>query len=404
MNGSSFVRIGLGVSIGVVAFALGRWSARMANESRVAEARPAKIEPATVARRGSDTATFTKEATGAGEAKPAERASLDLGEWRKKWAALAAQAGSSARGTAMADLLTQLAETDPAQAMTLAQAEGNLVLREMLVQGVLRGWGRTAPADAVKWVYSLPDQAKRSAAMATVLASAAAAQPEEAARIGRTFFQQDVGGATGYVGSLIEGLCANGRYELAVQLAGESAAVGPVSRSILTTQVYAAWATMQPEQAAQAAAALTDPTARTDAMNAVVSGWGQVDPAGLTEFVAHLPPGPEQVPLLGQALRQWATADAAAALQWAASHDVGGGVDDGVAAVAGAGFLQPGVSAEWAESIANPALRSHTLLSVLRNWAITDPEGARRYFEAAKPLEPADQAQAAAIFAPPNGG
>jgi len=388
----------------VLAFALGRWSAPTSGGSGETKSTAARGEPSAVARSGGEAPTKAKNAETVGEAAPAEGAAFDPSDWRKRWAALAAQPGSSARSTKLAELLAQWAETDPARAMALAQAEGNLLLRDTLIQGVLRGWGRTAPAEAVKWVYSLPDLAKRGAAMATVLTSAAEARPEEAARIGRTIFQQDVGGATGYVGSLIEGLCANGRYELAVQLAGESGAVGPVSRSILTTQAYAAWATMQPEPAAQAAAALADPAARTEALSAVVSGWGQVDPAGLTEFVAHLPPGPEQAPLLGQALRQWATVDSAAALQWASSHDIGGGADDGVAAVAAAGFLQPGVSAEWAESIGNPALRSHTLLSVLRNWAITDPEGARRYFEAAKPLEPADQAQATAIFAPPNGG
>lgn len=325
------------------------------------------------------------------------------GEWQRNWERVARQASTTSRGTALADLLAARAEKDPQGALTVALAEPNLVLRDVLIQGVLRGWARTAPADAAKWVYTLPDQAKRSAAMATVFASAAATQPEEAARIGRTMFHDDPGGATGYVGSLIEGLCANGKYELAVQLAGESGAVGPVTRSILTVQAYTAWATMEPKQAAQAAAALTDPAARTDAMNAVVSGWGQADPAGLTEFVAQLPAGPEQVPLLGQALRQWATIDSAAALQWVASHDVGSGIDAGAAAIAGAGFLAPNVSAAWAESIADPALRSQTMLSVLRNWAITDPEGAKRYFEKSTQLEPGERNEAAALFAPPGG-
>ncbi|MGC4072003.1 MAG: hypothetical protein QM760_05710 [Nibricoccus sp.] len=318
------------------------------------------------------------------------------------WRQWMARPASLARNQELAARLTLLARTDPVRAMQLAEAEKNLILREKFVHAALSGWAAAAPSEAAGWVYSLDDQAKRSAAMETVFASCAASQPDEAVKLGRELFQQDPGGATGYGCSLVDALCAAGHFEKAVALATDPGALDSTARSILLTKTYSAWAAMQPEQAGHAAAVLADPAARTEALNAVVGGWGQVDPAGLTQFVAQLPAGPDRIPLMGQALRAWSQLDAAAAAQWVKSNDIGPGMDDGVAAMAGAGFLAPNEAAVWSESIASPALRSQTLLTVLRNWSNTDPAAARAYFEKTPDLQPVDRALAAALFTPPG--
>ena len=318
------------------------------------------------------------------------------------WRQLSAQPGSHVRIQALAGLLATLAKTEPDRAMQLAQAEKNLVLREILIQAALNGWAAAAPRDAAAWVCALDDQAKRSTAMETVFASAVASQPDEAVKLGRELFSQDPDAATGYGCSLVDALCAAGHFERAVTLATQPGTLEATGRSILLAKTYSAWATMQPEEAGRVARALTDPTDRREALHAVVGGWGQADPAGLTRFVAQLPPDPERIPLMGQALRAWSQLDAAAAVHWVKTNDIGPGLDDGVAAMAGAGFLEPKEAAGWVSEIASPALRSETLLAVLRNWANTDPDAARAYFEKTNDLQPVDRASAAAFFAHPG--
>jgi hypothetical protein len=66
--------------------------------------------------------------------------------------------------------------------------------------------------------------------------------------------------------------------------------------------------------------------------------------------------------------------------------------------------IKPDVAASWAESIANPKLRSETMVSVLRNWATTNLAQAREYFEKTKDLTPEDRTEIAGVIATLSGG
>ena len=320
-----------------------------------------------------------------------------------EWARLQAWPGSPARNAALAARLEQLARSEPLRAMALATAERNLLLRETLVQAALRGWADTAPEAAAQWAVRLDDPSKRGAAVETVFGRLVLHSPEDAPRLAGLIFQQDPGGATGHACALAGALCAAGRFDLAARFASAPGDLGAVGKSILTAQTYQAWSRFQPEEAARAAAALPDPAARLDALNAVIGGWGEADPAGLTRHIAQLPAEPARIQMLGQSLRQWAALDPDAAAAWVAQNDATLGVDDGVAAVAGGGFLKPETAATWVDGIANPGLRSQTVLALLRNWASTDPDAARNYFERTSHLSPDDRRQAAALFATPSG-
>ncbi len=334
----------------------------------------------------------------------ADESSSSICAWEENnWRQLSTRQASRTRNQALARLLTLLARTEPDRAMRLAQAEKNLVLREALIDAALSGWAEAAPRDAATWACALADQAKRSAAMETVFASVAASQPDEAMKLGRELFSQDPDAATGYGCSLVDALCATGNFETAVTLATHPGALESTGRSILLAKAYYGWATMQSEEAGRAACALADPAARSEALNAVIGGWGQVDPAGLTQFVARLPVGPDRISQMGQALRAWSQIDSAAAAHWVKTNDIGPGLDDGVAAMAGAGFLEPKEAAGWVSDIASPSLRSQTLLTVLRNWANTDPDAARKHFENTRDLQPEERKQAASLFAHPGG-
>ena len=146
------------------------------------------------------------------------------------------------------------------------------------------------------------------------------------------------------------------------------------------------------------AAALSDPDQRTEALHGIVNGWNQADPAGLTKFLVQLPADPQRPQMLGQALQQWAQVDPAAASEWVANNELGRDMDDSIAAVASGAFLKPDEAASWAGGITNPQLRSETLLTVLRNWSIAEPEVARRFFATTRDLLPAEREQAVGFF------
>jgi hypothetical protein len=312
----------------------------------------------------------------------------------QKWKELMSKPGTVARNTALAEMLEKLAATDPKRAMALAKAEGNLKLRTTLEQAALRGWASTAPADATDWALALSNQNDRSAAMKTVFASAAAANPEEAVRVANLMMQQGVDGIEGYGSSLIDALCAAGNFQTAAAFAasGNSAQ----NRGWLG-EMYSQWAALQPEEAAQAAMAIADPDTQNGALHGVVGGWAQADPAALTQFLTQLPPGGDRGQMLGQALENWVRQDPVAAANWINNSDMGTDLDQGIAAVASMDLSEnnftPDVAVSWAESINDETLRSQALVSVLRNWIYIDLPAATSYFNTTANLLPADRQQ-----------
>jgi hypothetical protein len=379
--------------VAVVAFALGRLSVPSHN------ARPRTESSSSVVPTHHEQAPFGGAEVSL-HTQHAERVPASAAE---AYAALARSTPSPARNAAMASALRKLAATDPAAALALAHSERNRLLRETLLHAALSGWAEVAAEPAATWALALENPADRSSAMAAVFAGAVSTRPADAVELARTVFKKDVGAATGYGCSLVDALCGAGHFEIASALAGDPGTLGPVGQSILLAKTYSAWASVHPAQAAHAAGSLADPSLRADALLAAMGGWSQVDPAGATQHAAQLGDVPARIQILGQALRQWAAVDPAAASSWIKNHELGPGADDGIAAVAGAGFLPPATAASWMEDIASPRLRSQTTLTLLRDWANTDPDAARRYFETAAFLEPGDRTVAAALFAPPGG-
>ena len=319
-----------------------------------------------------------------------------------RWQQLISQPGTAARNAALAALLEALATTDPQRAIALAQAEGNLNLREELLHAALRGWGRTGAGDAAAWALSLGDPSERSAAMAAVFAGAVATNPDEAMRVGRDICRDNPGEAVVTGSLLIDAFCDNGNFAAAVQLAADGE--GTAQRSIWMAEAYSRWATLQPQQAAEAASVITDPALRNEALHGVVGGWAGSDPAGLTQFLTQLPAGGDRASMLGQALQSWARLDPEAAANWINTREASPDYDEGVAAVAGSSFVKTDVALGWAESIGDATLRSETLANVLHNWVLEDLPAAKQYFDTTKDLLPEDRQQISEIIASAEAG
>ena len=297
------------------------------------------------------------------------------------------------RNEAMAAWLEQLAATDPARAMQLAQAEINRHLREQLLAAALRGWGRAAPDAAAGWAFAQGEPSDRASALRAVFAGAVD-RPEEAVRVGRLAFERDPNGATEHGVALIDALVEAGHYAVASRVASESNPARPV----WVIEAFAKWSTLQPDEAAHAAAALPEGEVRTDALRGTANGWGEADPGGLSQFLTALPASTTRRELLGHSLRQWVTTDPVAASKWINGVELGPDMDEGVAAVATMSSLKPEVATSWAESIESPQLRSETLATVLREWGRTDPKTAAHYLATARDLQPDERRMLTEFF------
>jgi hypothetical protein len=385
-----------GIVFGAVCFFAGRLSVQLAaSGSDSKAANEAGHLPANVSK-SVDAAIFTSTVNA--QTKPVSKASSGWDE--QEWSKLRSKPGTVARNNALAEMLEKLAATDPKRAMELAQAEGNLKFRTDLEQAALRGWASTAPADASKWALALSNQSDRSMAISTVLNSAVAANPDEAVRVAKLIMQQEPGGDIGYGSSLVDALCNAGNFEAAAKFAASGE---DNQRSFWLGEAYSKWAELQPEQAAAAAAAITDPDIRNQALHGIVGGWAQADPVALTQFLSQLPAGGDRRSMVGQALYNWVHLDPVAAASWINNSDLGPDLDEGVKAVANMdmfmGDITPDVAVNWAESIQDETVRSEALVNLLHDWALIDLPAAKRYFESTTNLQPDDRKQIGEVIA-----
>ena len=326
-------------------------------------------------------------------------AGWDETQWRK----LLSQPGTVTRNAALAAMLEKLAAQDPDRAMALARAEGNLKLRDNLVQAALHGWARLSPTNAADWALALTDPSAREAALTSVFAGALAVDPDAAVRLCNRVCGQDPGGAAGYGSRLIDALCEAGNFDAAARLAGQGDST--TQRSIFMAEAYSKWAELQPDQAAAAAGAIADADARNEALYGVVGGWAVVDPAGLANFLSQQPSGGDRGLMLGQALQSWVGQDPVAAANWINENTAAFGpdLDKGVESVATLNTIKPGLAVDWAESIDDDSLRSEALADILHNWALSDLSAARKYFESTGDLQPADRQKIAEIIGSISG-
>ncbi len=321
-------------------------------------------------------------------AKEPTAAKSDLRWDEQKWNDLCAQPHTPAGNARLADMLEKLASQDPDRAMKLAQATGNFKLKDLLVQSALHGWARTSPTNAANWALALTDSNQREQALSSIFDGAVATDPALALQVGKFVLAANPDEAAGYGSRLIDALSEAGDFSAAAQMAAGGDAQ---TRAGWAGEAYSKWAEMQPDQAAQMAAAITDPDARNEALHGIVGGWAETDPAALVQFVTQLPADTSRDSLMSQSLERWARVDAKSAADWINSQPPGAGLDQGMAAVATTQSLPPETAAEWAEYVTDPQLRSQTLVTVLRNWITVDATAAQNYFNATTDLTPEDR-------------
>lgn len=345
----------------------------------------ASAQPATIV---TNTVTVVqKVSTAENNASPTASNRWSDSEWQQ----LLALPATLDRNAKLAELLEKLAAVDPARAMALAQAQGNLKLRQELVLSALHGWARKSPTDAANWAMALPNSGNRDAALSSVFAGAVAADPNAAIAMGQKLMQQNPGDALGCGSRLIDALCDSGNFSVAAALAANGSSD---QRNAWMAEAFSKWASFQPDAAAQAAQAIDDPQVRNQALHGIVGGWAEADPAGLAQYLGQMPASADRGQMLGQALKSWVQTDPLAAADWMDKNsNLGPDIDQGAAQAATLESVPTDISIGLAEGISDPQLRSATLTSVLRDWAYNNLPAAENYLQSTTDLTPADRKQ-----------
>lgn len=301
--------------------------------------------------------------------------------WERRWLELVGRTNSPVRTRDLEALLEQLARTDPQRALALALAEGNWLVRDLLRNAALRGWGATAANAAADWATAQPLLGDRMQCVTAVL-TGAAERPEDAVRLGLRLCAAEATPAGNYGHALINALVdKTGSFEAAARFA--TAATMVDRQSFLLDSAFYQWAQHEPGRALAEFDKIADPQIRDAARKGMIAGWADLDPHKLADFAQALPRGEDRSRALEIALPQWVAKEPEAALKWMSQVEPDPDFDRGIASLAlkSSFHSNPAIAMELTDSITDPAARVLTQSNVFYQWALRDLAAARKYAE-----------------------
>lgn len=303
---------------------------------------------------------------------PFEKASV--AELTKKLQDNKTRMPSAATQDEQRQLLEALAAVDPLAAMTQAQQlKGDR--QAQAVAAVLAVWGANDPDAAWKWVA--PDNIYQYDQLLEVFGKN---DPEVAARFAsnlagtRPELTQEL-----YLAALM-GITHAGGYGTARQLV-ESANIGSEDRNVLMNYVAGAWATYDPQAAAQWVVGQTG-DAQNSALIGLGESWSNVDPQAAANFAARLTGSPQRQLLLQQSISKWLTENPTAATNWLASAENHQDYDQAIHTLSTLPNLvrdQAPTALAWSERIYDSNLRMTAVQQILGEMKVKDPVGAVAY-------------------------
>lgn len=299
--------------------------------------------------------------------------------WEQRWLERSGRPNSPVRTRELETLLEQLARTDPQRALALALAEGNVLVRDLLRNAALRGWGATAPDAAAGWATAQPLLGDRMQCVTAVL-TGAAENPEEAVRLGLQLCAGEATPAGNYGHALINALVEKtGSFEAAARFA--TAATMVDRQSFLLDSAFYQWAQHEPGRALAEFDKIADPKIREAARKGMLAGWADSDPHKLADFAQALPRGEDRSRAFEIALPKWVAKEPEAALKWMSEVEPDPDFDRGIASLAlkSSFHSNTAIAMELTDSITDPAARVLTKSNVFHQWALRDLEAARKY-------------------------
>jgi len=139
------------------------------------------------------------------------------------------------------------------------------------------------------------------------------------------------------------------------------------------------WSGFDPLSVAAVLADMPQSSSRTIKYGRLALIWSKIDPSSAAEFANKLPAGDERKHAVQNTISSWIAKDIDAVSSWLDQFYGDPDIDFAVAKFTTSvdiELYEPSAIVSWAESIEDSALRSESLNSVLKSWAVSDPYAA----------------------------
>ncbi|HYE32076.1 MAG TPA: hypothetical protein VEH27_11650 [Methylomirabilota bacterium] len=317
---------------------------------------------------------------------------------------------ASERGGIRSQIVTALAERDPARAAELSLKSEDFGRRQGgALSGVLQRWSQQDPEAALAWIEGQPESLRRMPFFISALEQLGFNQPQMAmkflqtqgsgervvqarANVMQSWAQSDFEGYSQWMDSLTDPK-EKQRAELAQAqalahvdprgAAEKLTAMKPDPQRIWMFQnVFHALGQEDPKAALALAMETKDPAARRQALSGALSGWAQIDPKGAAEQVATMPAGSAKNEAFSHIAQQWAQSDPQAAIQWVTALPANSIPKEMVRNLVFAmSDHSPAQAAELLTKLPGMGSRADVVGNLVGRWAQNDLASARKWAE-----------------------
>ncbi len=290
------------------------------------------------------------------------------------------------RQSSISELLQQLAETHPLEALELANNIESMRASEDAKADILQTWASHDPNAALAWadvnLANVP-QHIRNTQMSAIFRGYAELNAAAAFQAALHLDDSNAQAANlkqRALSEVIETQIRDGELFIAKQTI-EQLPDGDIKNDLMREMV-GEWARYDPENAAAYVLSLGE-DAPTSLKNALINEWAESDPAAAAAWLSTLPEGD---PAVGRAtaeiIREWARYDLTASAEWLNSMPASAELDWAVASYTfRAAQEDPESAISWAESINNDRMRDRMTEQVAANWKQQDPQAFQQYLD-----------------------
>lgn len=157
----------------------------------------------------------------------------------------------------------------------------------------------------------------------------------------------------------------------------------PTMQNYLALSMAQTWAAYQPEVAAEWLGKVTDPVMLNKYVPQFAATWAFEDPAGAAQWSTTIPNTSLRNSTVQSTTRTWAREDPVEAADWVLTLNPPSPQADpaiqGLVSVVK--YTNPQAAMMWANSIANPSVRTSTMNQVGKIWMTQDPANAALYIQ-----------------------
>ena len=300
--------------------------------------------------------------------------------------ALATSQNTPQSEAAIKALLTELAASNPKEALELAGQIESLRASEAAKIAILETWASTDPAAALAWAEAAlvnEPSSMRNAQLTAIYrgyaqinaqaALQAAGQLSEATGAERRLKSR-------LMSEVIETQIENGELVAAKQSI-ELMDDGYI-KSDLMREMIDEWATYDPQAAAEYVESL-GPDADTRLKTTLIEEWAENDPAAAAAWLESLDPDdPARSRAAAEIIREWARYDLSASAEWLNTLPASPELDRAVASYTYRAVQEdPATAMTWAESVTNNRMKGYLQQRVAGAWKEEDPYGFQDYLD-----------------------